>query len=335
MCAGGGGWRVIMIVGLALPKRVYLESDEVAVTFVVPAPNGCNMACAFCAIRARAEAKPADTVVQVDDYLAFLRSAARRYQIGVVSLQGYEPLLPESWFYTRAVLEAANDLGLSTALVTNGSYLSDQAQALKELDLGSLSVSIDSASAEAHDHSRGTPGAFELTMQGLKTALAVGLGEKITVASVIQKGKSSLLNGMPALLASVGLTRWVVTPVQSFGRVGGTVDTAESILREAKRLYIGALEAGITFELDDELEAILCTSSEDRRAVEQLHGRRVQRADQIIRLSPSGAVSRGAELRRRISETACFWDPRAEGADDLLRRLDGDKPAPKLYMVKG
>lgn len=322
-----------MIVGLALPKRVYLEQNEVAVTFVVPAENGCNMSCSFCAIRARAEAKPGQTVVGIVDYVAFLRASAQNYNVGVVSLQGYEPLLPESWAYTDAILRAANELGLRTALVTNGSYLADRAAALRDLGLGSLSVSIDAATAEVHDRSRGTPGALAMTVRGLRAAIDRGLADRITIASVMQRGRADLLDGMPEFVAGLGLKRWVVTPVQSFGRVGGTVDTASYILGEGKRLYIASIDAGIDFELDDELEALLCESEEDHAVVAVLRERRVQRADQIIRLSPSGAVSRGAEIRRRVSEANARWNPRVEEACHLLQRLEQTRKRPLLQLV--
>ena len=139
-----------MIVGLALPKRVFLESQEIAVTFVVPAPNGCNLACSFCAIRARGEARPEDDRIGQDDYVAFLRAAAANYQVGVASVQGYEPLLPESWSYTQAILETARELGLRTALVTNGTNLRQYADQLRALGLDSLTVSVDSADPQEH-----------------------------------------------------------------------------------------------------------------------------------------------------------------------------------------
>lgn len=324
-----------MIVGLALPKHVFLEPEEVAVTFVVPAPGGCNMSCSFCAIRTRAEGKAEEIALGVGDYVAFLQAAARHWTVGVVSIQGYEPLLPESWNHTRSILQAANDLGLKTAMVTNGFFLAERVAELAELGLGSLSVSIDAPTAEGHDRTRGRPGAFDAALVGLKAAMAAGMTERITVASVMQKGRASLLEGMPRLVASLGLARWVVTPVQSFGRVGGTVDRAGYILPAAKQLYIEAIEAGISFGLDDELEAILCDSADDFRAVEALHGGRVQRAEQIIRLSPNGAVSRGAEIRRRVSEANTFWRPASERPDDLMRRIYGTPLRPALKLVTG
>ena len=59
----------------------------------------------------------------------------------------------------------------------------------------------------------------------------------------------------------------------------------------------------------------------------------VQRAEQIVRLSPSGAVSRGAEIRRRISGTTTYWDPKGEPATQLLQRLQQLKLRPQLQLV--
>lgn len=324
-----------MVVGLALPKHIYLKPEEVAVTFVVPAPKGCNMSCSFCAIRARGEGKPEEIAIRAGDYIRFLQAAARQWNVGVVSIQGHEPLLPESWEYTRAILEAANDLGLRTAMVTNGYFLASRAVELAALKLGSLSVSIDAPTADVHDAIRRCPGAFEAAVAGLKAAMKVGLGDRVTVASVMQKGRAGVLQGMPRLLASLGLSRWVVTPIQSFGRVGGTVETAGYIFPAAKQLYIEAIEEGISFGLDDELEAILCSSEDEVRAVEALRAGRVQRAEQIIRLSPNGAVSRGAQIRRRVSEASTFWVPASERPEELMRRVYGTRLRPSLKLVKG
>src|SRR5215471_11392513 len=99
------------------------EADGVGqfLTFVVPALNGCNLKCTFCLIWQRREI--ANTYPRPDDFARFIREAAERAPIFALAIQGYEPLLPESLLYTRAILAAGQFLGRPTTMVTNGTKL--------------------------------------------------------------------------------------------------------------------------------------------------------------------------------------------------------------------
>src|SRR5215470_20219284 len=82
------------------------------VTFVVPAPKGCNLQCPFCLVRQRREIT--ETCLRPEDFARFVREAAERAPIFAVAVQGYEPLLPESLPYTQAILATGRFLGLLT-----------------------------------------------------------------------------------------------------------------------------------------------------------------------------------------------------------------------------
>jgi uncharacterized Fe-S cluster-containing radical SAM superfamily protein len=66
-------------------------------TFVVPAPDGCNLKCSFCLVQRRQEV--ADTRLRPGDFARFIRDVADRAPIFALAIQGYEPLLPESLPY--------------------------------------------------------------------------------------------------------------------------------------------------------------------------------------------------------------------------------------------
>lgn len=93
-----------------MAKKLRLEG--LIATFVVPAPKGCNFNCSFCIVRARHEAPEGASALSVGDYVRFLDAMAGKEKIGVMSLQGYEPLLPESWEYSESLLKRAANLGL-------------------------------------------------------------------------------------------------------------------------------------------------------------------------------------------------------------------------------
>jgi MoaA/NifB/PqqE/SkfB family radical SAM enzyme len=83
-------------------------------------------------------------------------SALKRYGNGFVHFTGGEPLVHPN--FTAMVAHAAQ-IGLITALVTNGALLTQKrVDALAEAGLASVYISIDAASYKVHDSNRGLPG---------------------------------------------------------------------------------------------------------------------------------------------------------------------------------
>lgn len=305
-----------MPLGLALPRHEILAEGSIAATFVVPAEGGCNLKCSFCAIRARGEAL-GESVLEPDDYIAFLKALASREHVALVALQGYEPLLPSAWGYSRRLLEAARVMGIRTTMVTNGTHLAERARELADLGIGSVTVSLDSAVPAVHDRIRGVAGAFERTVAGIREAVSSGLVDRLVVASVLQVGKGALLDGLPALLRSLGVSEWAVTPLVRFGEAdGGAVASPEVIQFDGRRLSRLASGQGIHMTLDDELDAV--AGAESFAGVEV---RKVKRVDQIVRLSPTGVVSRGLSILRKADWGSDRWRPEEESASEALDRL--------------
>jgi len=98
-----------MTWGAALPDHEdsdLVESEEAdqqsssILTLIVPAPNGCNLSCPFCYIQQRKEnAKSID--ISPKDYVRFISDADN---VSFICIQGYEPLLPDSFAYTQEIL---------------------------------------------------------------------------------------------------------------------------------------------------------------------------------------------------------------------------------------
>ena len=310
-----------MPFGAALPKGVELRPDEVAATFVVPAPTGCNLNCSFCVVRARREAKPGDIVLDKEDYLAFLRALDSRFPLGLVSLQGYEPLLPESWAYSAAILSTANELGHKTAIVTNGTHLYERIDDLIALDVTGVTVSLDSSVSELHDQSRRTSGAYAATLKGLRAALASPMAERVLVASVLQPDKRHYLDGMPELLGSLGVQKWVVTPMYKItaSGFGGPSDAPEQIVHDLIDLQNLSKRYGVQMLVDDEFDA-LTTRAGKVVSIAELKLRRMKQLDQVVRLSPNGSFSVGQDILRRVGAATPMWQPRVEGAEVFITR---------------
>ena len=152
-----------MTWGAALPADNVAAGKELQasiLTFVVPAADGCNLACPFCYIKQREEEAVA-TDLSPSDYAGFIVGSLNHQPINFICIQGYEPLLPTSFPYTQQILEKGRRLGIPTSLVTNGTHLRQCVPALSKLRPARIAVSLDSADAAIHDRARGKEGAFD------------------------------------------------------------------------------------------------------------------------------------------------------------------------------
>jgi MoaA/NifB/PqqE/SkfB family radical SAM enzyme len=310
-----------MAFGAALPAGVELLEDEVAATFVVPAPNGCNLNCRFCAIRARRETVGEESLA-ADDFVCFFKSLADKLKVGAMTLQGHEPLLPESWPYSIALLSAGRQLGIPTAIVTNGTFLSERIAQLASVNVQGITVSLDSGVPGIHDEVRGTPGAFNKTLGGIQAATEAGMGSRVSVASVLQPGLGGWLDSVPELLASLKIRRWMVSPLFGFQQkdIAGPMGDSQEIVSEMVRLQRLASRFGVEMMVDDEFSRIAQIEQDKVVSLDALRLYRMKRLEQILRLSPNGAFSFGRDILKTVSEDTPVWKPASERADLFILR---------------
>lgn len=296
--------------GAALPKGIDLKEQEAAATFVVPAPNGCNLNCPFCIVRARHESPAGELFLTAEDYVTFLKELSKRLNLGLVSIVGHEPLLPESWPCTRKILQAANKLRKPTAIISNGTHLATRVDELVELEITGLTVSLDSASPEIHDTIRRTPGAHKQALHGIRTALASPLKDRLLATSVLQPGKSHYLEGMPQLLQQLGMKEWVVSALFKFtnGNPAGPAESREKIAADLIQLQNLANRQGIELIVDDEFDGLM-QKEQNPRSVHSLKIRRMKRLEQVLRLGPTGAFSIGTQILHKLEDSIPTWTP--------------------------
>ncbi|MEZ5932859.1 MAG: radical SAM protein [Alphaproteobacteria bacterium] len=307
----------------ALPSHL---SDAVAhsiLTFITPAPNGCNLHCPFCYIDRRNEAARALDLSPAD-YVAFIEQVAAREPVGAICLQGYEPLLPESFAYTRAILEAGKRLGIPTSLVTNGTFLERWVDELAALQPAKIAVSIDSADPVTHDKARGKVGAFEDAMRGLHLAAASSLRPMLTLASILMPNRHERLLGMPALARDLGIEHWVVTVLSEVGKeeIGGPVGDRRRTFADLVLLKREAERHGIDFVVDDEFGTL---SDEDaERDVVDINALRIRRLAQpsgTFRLLPTGQCSMGLDILKEVKPDTPRWQPGRIDAFDFIEDM--------------
>jgi MoaA/NifB/PqqE/SkfB family radical SAM enzyme len=302
------------------------EPDAVGqfLTFVAPAPNGCNLKCPFCLIRQRHEVS--ETCLLPEDYARFIREAAQRAPVFAVAVQGYEPLLPESLPYTQAILATSLFLKLPATLVTNGVRLVEAVDLLKMLSPARIAISLDAATAGVHDRVRGLPGAWDAAVAGIRRALDVLAPQtRLVVASVLMPSKRHYLDDMPARLHEIGVDHWIVNPLVRVGRdaAGGPIGDQARLFHDLMLLHQAAGRAGVRLTVDDEFGHLRYKEAcAWRPALRALDVRTLPRNVELFRLAPGGHCSTGGDVLRQTSSDTPRWQP-AMNAGDFLACLSG------------
>jgi len=128
----------------------------------------CNLNCAHCRrIEGDAAAVADLTTPQALSLIDQLAQLGRSQpMMPVLVFSGGEPLCREDIF---ELMTTANKAGLTLALATNGTLIDAAiAQRIRDLDLARVSVSLDGATAEVHNHLRQLEGSFEQAIAGIR-----------------------------------------------------------------------------------------------------------------------------------------------------------------------
>ena len=139
----------------------------------------CNLRCRHCysadgACAAAGEMTTTQGMKFIDDLAAF--------NVPVLLFSGGEPLMRKDFF---ELLEYAKSKGIRCAVSTNGTLITPKAAAgMKALEVSYVGISLDGP-AEIHDYFRGSAGAYDKTICGIKNCKDVGqkVGLRITINS--------------------------------------------------------------------------------------------------------------------------------------------------------
>jgi AdoMet-dependent heme synthase len=124
--------------------------------------GACNLSCSYC--RAAATVSPSPEELTTEEALAFIDEVAPLKPMLILS--GGEPLLrPDIFLLARH----AADRGMRVSLATNGTLLKPLiAEKISSAGVSRVSISLDGASAEKHDATRGQ-GCFEKALKGIES----------------------------------------------------------------------------------------------------------------------------------------------------------------------
>jgi len=211
----------------------------------------CNLRCAFCPFWRTPAPEELDTddALRVIDDLAALDCRKLHFSGGEPSLRADLPLL----------VERAARQGMRVALTTNGTLLTEElAMALVAAELYSVNLSLDSATAEVHDHLRGVKGAHKRALRGLRALLRAKrrLKAKLRVRlnMVLTRHNYADYPEVLALAGELGATDVIPLPVDEGGRSRNRLLPAQlQEYNEAVAPAVAALRAQYGFATDPHL----------------------------------------------------------------------------------
>ena len=144
----------------------------------------CNLNCIYCG---KDDCAKKDTELSAEQICSLVRAFAR-CGIKKVRITGGEPLVRSD--VCDIVAGIAGIDGIETvALTTNGVYLAQYAQALKDAGLQSVNISLDSTDDSTYRHLTGAD-VLDKVLKGIRLAKAAGLSP-IKINAVLMKGVNS------------------------------------------------------------------------------------------------------------------------------------------------
>jgi radical SAM protein len=186
-------------------------------------------ACALACVHCRAEAMPhRDAAELTTDEGRALLDAVRRFgePAPLVVLTGGDPFRRPD---LSAFVAHGTQLGLSVALTPSatGAVTDKRLRALREAGLARLAVSLDGASAEAHDAFRRVRGSHRHTMRILAGARALGL--PLQINTTVSRETVDELPALARQVESFGVALWALFFLIPVGRARATqaLDAAE------------------------------------------------------------------------------------------------------------
>jgi AdoMet-dependent heme synthase len=174
--------------------------------------QACDLTCRHCRASAEPHRKPGE--LSTEEGKRLLRDI---HDMGcrIVVLSGGDPLKRPDLY---ELVKYGRSLGIRMATIPAATDLltRDVLVKLKEADLDQVAFSLDFPTADLHDTFRGTPGAYEKTLQGVRWAGEVGIPSQIN--TTITRQSLPYLEPMGELVQKLGIVFWEVFFLVPMGR---------------------------------------------------------------------------------------------------------------------
>jgi len=181
----------------------------------------CNLSCAYCG--SVCGAKPQRKELAVEEFIQAVRQIATDFDPGdiVVAVTGGEPLTKPG---IMDLFRTLKELGFFYGMVTNGWFLTDEVakQLVEDVDMSSLTISMD-APPPFNDQLRGE-GTSSAVFKAVDALHRAGYKGRLEIFSTLTKPAIAMLDQTRALISSMRVPYWRVSPVMPIGRAGRRPD---------------------------------------------------------------------------------------------------------------
>ncbi len=131
----------------------------------------------------------------------------------MICVTGGEPLLHPDF---EKIIEKINECNIPWGMTTNATFIDEKmARRLIELQLGSISISLDGVKKE-HEWLRRVPGCFDRAVAGIRNLKALGM--RVQVTTVINKRNFHSLENIYSYMRALKADSWRVVNVDPIGR---------------------------------------------------------------------------------------------------------------------
>ncbi len=233
----------------------------------------CNLKCRFCAQRAMNREQPQSRILRELSEERLIRLVEEAGAMGVQKVHisgGGEPFLRPK---TLSVMRAIKKQGMSGAITTNGTLVSDKMiRAMVEMEWDHITLSVDGPTVEIHDFLRDSLGSFDRVC-GVAKSLRKWKEEfnvqmpVVCVHTVLTKENYGAAEQMVRLVHGFGAQMLVLIPAIAYHPEGEALQMRpehreyfQSTVEKAKLL---AEEYGISNNLDDFRDTSLVPASND------------------------------------------------------------------------
>ena len=198
----------------ALPYNELPVLSEIALTY------RCNLACRFCYASCGCRKDESAKELGTAEIKKILDIIAGEAEIPSVSFTGGDPLLRPD---IAELVAHAKRRGLWVNLITNGTLATPEtAGALKLAGLDSAQVSIEAGEAGLHDRIAAVPGAFALTMAGLRNFRAAGI--RVHTNTTVSALNKAAVEEIAGLVKELGLDKFSMNMLMPVGSAGANLE---------------------------------------------------------------------------------------------------------------
>jgi heme b synthase len=205
--------------------------------------RSCNLNCLHC--RAAAERGPYKGELTTEECFRFIDDVAA-FNKPVMIFTGGEPLLREDIF---EIASYATHKGLRVVMAVNGTLLNaKKARSAKQAGIQRVSLSLDGATAEAHDRFRGVIGAFAGAMEGIRYLRESSIDFQINT-TVTQRNVSEIgdILQLAIRLGAVALHIFLLVPVGRGRDLVGEEVTSDAY--ERTLIWLAEQEAKVPLQI--------------------------------------------------------------------------------------